>query len=128
MQKQQSTKDLKIGKGRHLIWKQQKISFEQTYHQISKYILEPQSPSLHTVIELSRSHMSQYKYNMIILSGLGVKTIDKSRTHVENRYCTYSNIEYGKNVRISSNKQNGCDLTTIELERMKIIKYFLFLN
>lgn len=50
----------KIGKEWHLIWKQQKMSFEQTYHKISKYILEPQLPSLHTVIELSRLHMIRY--------------------------------------------------------------------
>ena len=98
------------------------MSFEQTYHQLSKHMLELQSPSLYTVIELSRSHMSRYKENMIIISGFGVKKIDKTKTHFENRYSTYSNIKYGNILGLlATNKMDAILLQKNEINQILFV-------
>ena len=99
---------------------EQNLIWNRNFEKISTYILNPSSPSLHTIIELSRTHMNRYKDNMIILSGIQIRDIKTNNNNcMENRDVQYSNIEIGKHVQVSNCYCNGVKMTTIQLEQMK---------
>ena len=56
---------------------------------------------------------------MMILLVLQVKNIEMNKNNVENRYCQYRSIEFGKNVQLSNDMCNGAKHKTVELDRMK---------
>ena len=95
------------------------MNFDNSYERISNYILKPTSPSLHTIIELSKSHFSRYRKNLIVLSELSVEKIDSKSKNVENRLCSYRNVQFGENVVTTNKKVNDRRIMTVQIERMK---------
>ena len=107
-------------KGRKVMFYEQCLNWRSNYNKISRYILDPSSPSLHTIVELSRTHMNHYKHNMIVLSCLQVQQIEnQNKNKMENRDFQYGSIEFGKNVQVTNTCCEGIQYTTIQLERMK---------
>ena len=107
-------------KGRKVMFYRQCLNWRSNYNKISRYILDPSSPSLHTIVELSRTHMNHYKHNMIVLSGLQVQQIEnQNKNKMENRDFQYGSIEFGKKVQVTNTCCEGIQYTTIQLERMK---------
>ena len=107
-------------KGRNVMIYEQCSNWWSNYIKISRYILNPLSPSLHTIVELSRTHMNCYKHNIIILSDLQVQRNEhKNSNKMENRVFQYGSIEYGKNVQVTNTCCQGIQHTMIQLERMK---------
>ena len=56
---------------------------------------------------------------MIILSDLQVHPVPAKKKSIENQYCFYKAIIYGKNVQIKTELKDGTQQQTIELDRMK---------
>ena len=56
---------------------------------------------------------------MIIISDLQFHQIQTDKKSIENHYCFYKDIIYGKKVPISTEMQDGVQQQTIELDRMQ---------
>ena len=57
---------------------------------------------------------------MIILSDIEVRPIPTAKKSIENRYCFYKDVVYGKNVHMKCEmKEDAIQAQTIELDRMK---------
>ena len=54
----------RLKKDRHLIKNELYFTFEKSYKTIKEYILNPTSPSLHTIIELSQYYFKHFKDNI----------------------------------------------------------------
>ena len=63
--------------------------------------------------------INRYKDKMVILSDLQVHWIKTQKTSIENWYCFYRDIIYGKKVQITTKTHDEIQQQTIELERMK---------
>ena len=95
-------------------------NWKKSYKIILKFLFSPRSPTPHTIVELSRSCFKRYRDNMIILSDIEVRPIPTSKKSIENRYCFYKDVVYGKNVHMKCEmKEDAIQAQTIELDRMK---------
>ena len=95
------------------------MDWKNTYERVSQNITDPSSQSLHSVIELSRSHFNRYKESAIILSGLQIHQNGKETKRIENHCCSYKYISYGKNVYTYTKTCDGVQRIAIQLDKMK---------
>ena len=76
----------RLKKGIYIIFKDQCLKWERSHKHISTFLLSLESPSPHTVIELSWSYFNRFRDNMIILSDIQVHPIPTKKKSIDYRY------------------------------------------
>ena len=90
---------------------------------LSKLPTEIQEKIQHYFYELNVSEKKQHfkKVHHELLYGWWYTEHPNKVYHIENQYCTYKNVVFGKHVQISTISCDGIQQNIIELDRMKYI-------